>query len=126
MNCRDDVPPCPPPPWPGVGLRRLALLLLVAAVLAGSSAQETFRTVTDEPRMDVRLDINVATVDELVALPGIGPALAAAIVEERRLKGGFERPEDLLDVSGIGVVTLAGIAPWLSIAETGDVSESGE
>jgi competence protein ComEA len=110
-----------------VGLRRLALLLLVAAVLAGKSPLEpAFRAVADDPLMDVRLDVNVATIDELASLPGIGPVLAAAIGKERRLKGSFGRPEDLLDVRGIGAVTLARIAPWLAIAEDGGVSESGE
>lgn len=127
MGHQNDVPLCAPPPWPGVGLRRLALLLLVAAALAGKSPLEpTFRAVADDPLMDVRLDVNVATIDELASLPGIGPALAAAIEKERRLKGSFGRPEDLLDVKGIGAVRLARIEPWLTIAEAGGVSESGE
>jgi competence protein ComEA len=47
------------------------------------------------------LNLNIATVRELEALPGIGPALAKRIVEFREKKGGFRRIEELLAVPGI-------------------------
>lgn len=48
-----------------------------------------------------RVNVNVASVEELVRLPGIGPSLAQAIVE-RRTRSPFQRPEELRDVKGIG------------------------
>ncbi len=48
------------------------------------------------------VNINVAGIDELQALPGIGPSLAASIVEDRGANGPFSCPEDLMRVSGIG------------------------
>jgi competence protein ComEA len=48
------------------------------------------------------LDLNAATLEQLEALPGIGPALAASILAERDRRGGFTSVEDLLDVRGIG------------------------
>ena len=51
------------------------------------------------------VDINRATVDELVVLPGIGPALAARIVDARGEQM-FARVEDLVRVRGIGPATL--------------------
>jgi competence protein ComEA len=47
------------------------------------------------------LNLNTATVRELEALPGVGPALARRIVEFREKKGGFRRVEELLAVPGI-------------------------
>jgi competence protein ComEA len=47
------------------------------------------------------LNLNTATVRELDALPGVGPALARRIVEFREKKGGFRRVEELLAVPGI-------------------------
>lgn len=48
------------------------------------------------------VNINTASVEELQALPGVGPATAAAIVEERERNGPFASPEDIMRVSGIG------------------------
>jgi competence protein ComEA len=48
------------------------------------------------------LDLNTATKDELVALQGIGPAKAQAILDYRAQHGGFQRVEELKDVKGIG------------------------
>jgi competence protein ComEA len=47
------------------------------------------------------LNLNTASVRELEALPGVGPALARRIVEFRDRKGGFKRLEELLVVPGI-------------------------
>lgn len=59
------------------------------------------------------VDINRATVDDLVALPGIGPALAARIVDARG-KQMFARIEDLVRVRGIGPATLERLRPLVT------------
>lgn len=48
--------------------------------------------------------VNLNTADEaaLDALPGVGPATAKRIVEDRTANGPFAKPEDLMRVSGIG------------------------
>lgn len=53
------------------------------------------------------LDLNTASAEELDELPGIGPAIAAAIVEHRERNGRFASVDDLLDVPGIGDAKLA-------------------
>lgn len=49
-----------------------------------------------------RTDLNQADASQLDALPGIGPVLAARIVEYRRVHGAFQRVDELLAVPGIG------------------------
>ena len=48
------------------------------------------------------LNINTATAELLMELPGIGEAKAAAILEYRARIGSFTALEELMNVSGIG------------------------
>ena len=49
-----------------------------------------------------QVNVNLADVNALDSLPGIGPTLAARIVDYRKVNGGFTRLSDLGKVSGIG------------------------
>ncbi len=51
--------------------------------------------------------INRATIKEFESLDGIGPVLAARIVNYRKVNGPFTAIEDLLKVPGIGASTFA-------------------
>jgi len=53
-----------------------------------------------------RIDVNRADVEALERLPGIGPALAQRIVEERSIRS-FASVDDLERVRGIGPATIA-------------------
>ena len=55
------------------------------------------------------LDLNLATVEELSTLPGIGEELAGRIVAYRAENGRFESVEELMNVSGIGEGKLAAL-----------------
>lgn len=55
------------------------------------------------------LSLNSATQVELEALPGVGPKLAARIVDWRTANGGFKKVDQLLQVGGIGDKLFAGI-----------------
>jgi len=62
------------------------------------------------------ININTATKDELVALPGIGPAKAQAIVDYRKAHGPFKTIEELKDVKGIGAKRFEQLKPDLAVS----------
>ena len=64
---------------------------------------------------DARIDLNRATAEELEMLPGIGPALSAAIVESRETDGPFRSAEDLLRVKGIGEKKLEAVRDMIRV-----------
>jgi competence protein ComEA len=76
----------------------------------GGNAAEA--VVTSPP---AAIDLNRATVADLVALPGIGPARARAIVAFRDSAGSFRQLEDLRRVSGITAAVYRQIAPRLAV-----------
>ena len=61
------------------------------------------------------VELNRATVEELMELPGIGPVLAERIVAFREQHGPFARVEDLLQVPGIGEATLEALRPLVTV-----------
>lgn len=61
------------------------------------------------------VDLNTATADQLDALPEVGPVTAQAILDWRTEHGSFTSVDELLEVGGIGEVTLAKIAPFVTV-----------
>jgi competence protein ComEA len=61
------------------------------------------------------LDLNTATLEQLDALPGVGPTTAKAIIDERERRGGFRSVDDLLDVRGIGPAKLDAIRDLVTV-----------
>ena len=64
------------------------------------------------------LNLNTATKDELVALPGIGPAKAQAILDYRSAHGPFKSVEELKDVKGIGAKRFEKLKSELTVVGT--------
>jgi competence protein ComEA len=53
-----------------------------------------------------RVNLNTATLEQLDALPGVGPAIAQRIIDSRQTEGPFRQVDDLTRVDGIGAKTL--------------------
>lgn len=59
------------------------------------------RTETERESTDTRIDLNRATKEQLMTLPGVGETRAQAIIAYREAHGGFAAVEELMEVSGI-------------------------
>jgi competence protein ComEA len=84
---------------------------IAAALLAASPALAAKKGLAPGER----LDLNRATVSELMRLPGLGEKKAQAIVALRQ-KQPFRRVEDVLAVKGLGPAWLAKVKGSLVVA----------
>jgi competence protein ComEA len=72
-------------------------------VTQGSAVAGTSASNGSSPVADLGpINLNTATLEQLDALPGVGPATAQAILAFRDKEGRFDSVEALLDVRGIG------------------------
>ena len=65
-----------------------------------------------------KLDINSATVEQLVEVKGIGEVLAQRIIEYRQAQGAFKSVEELNNVKGVGEKTLEKLSPYLMVVKS--------
>lgn len=61
------------------------------------------------------ININTATETELESLNGVGPVTANAIIQYRTEHGPFRSVDDIVNVSGIGPVTLEDLRPFITV-----------
>ncbi len=62
-----------------------------------------------------KVDLNISPADSMELIPGIGPVLASRIVAYRDSVGRYEKPEDILDVPGIGYKKFEKIKPYIEV-----------
>lgn len=107
-----------------------ALLLLVLALLAlggpvvqaarsGFAIRDKADFEGEAPTLATRFRVNPNRADaqRLTTVPGIGDALAKAIVQFREAHGPFRRVEDLKKVPGVGRKRLEEMRPYMELGE---------
>ena len=97
----------------------LMTIVLAASLTGTAQAQSTTRSQTtsrtQQQPPSAPVNINTATATELEALPGVGPAMAARIVEYRQKNGSFKKIEDLMNVKGIGEKSFLKLKPLVTV-----------
>ena len=69
---------------------------------------------------DGKIDINTATEQQLMLLPGVGETTAKRIIEYRTENNGFAVIEDLMKVSGIGEKKFEQMKPYIKTEYNGE------
>lgn len=64
-----------------------------------------------------KIDLNLATAEELTMLPGIGKKRAEAIISYRESMGGFTSSEQLTEIEGIGEAMFEKIKEFITVGE---------
>ena len=103
-------------------LRRVVAAALALAVASLLSTGVAFAAAKAAPAGKV--NINTATVEQLTTLPGVGPKLAARIVEHRQKAGAFKSTQELINVRGIGEKNFEKIQGYLTLGEPGRSASS--
>jgi len=63
------------------------------------------------------ININTATVEQLVELKGVGEVIAQRIIDYRQEHNGFKSVDELAAVKGVGDKTLENLRPVLIVQE---------
>ena len=89
-----------------------AIAALVALTAAAAQAADTDSAVASA----VKINVNQATSAQLALLPRIGTKVADRIVDYRKEHGNFSRPEDLMEVKGIGEKLFLVLKPYVTVS----------
>lgn len=98
----------------GFSLRRLTTDLLAATLLLLASSAFGLDT-TGAPSAG-KVNINQASVEQIAYLPRIGSKVAARVLDYRKTHGQFARPEDLMEVKGIGEKLFLTLKPYVAVS----------
>lgn len=102
----------------------LSLTMLIVAVLifvnSDDRLSENFEIITSRDSSETLEDkmivnLNMASLDELISLDGIGEVKAKSIVEYREKHGSFKKKSEIMKVKGIGKATYKLIKDYIKV-----------
>ncbi len=93
----------------------LSVCLMLTMVLPNCPASVRPAPAKASTVLEGVVNLNTASEAQLTLLPGVGEAVARRIITFREQHGPFQRPEDLMNVQGIGERTFGKLRPHLTV-----------
>ncbi len=93
----------------------LALFVCLLGAAAIEAQEPAPRASASKAAATALVNINTASAADLQRLPGIGAATAARIIEYREKNGPFSKPEQLMNVRGIGEKSFLKLKPLVAV-----------
>jgi competence protein ComEA len=95
--------------------RSWALALVVLLLAAGIEREVVAQGKSEGNKPAAVVNLNAASAQQLEQLPGVGPRMAARIVEYRQKNGPFKKIEDLMNIRGIGEKNFLKLKPLITV-----------
>jgi competence protein ComEA len=106
-----------PPSAPIPGRAAAALSLAAGLLLLSSAAGLGADTTAAAPAVPGgKVNINAASVSQIAMLPRIGEKVAMRVLDYRKAHGPFAKPENLMEVKGIGEKLFLTLKPYLAVS----------
>lgn len=104
--------------------RKFLSLFALVVLMLGVPPLQAQSPAKGDAKPAVMVNVNTATATELDALPGIGAATAARIVEYRQKNGPFKKVEELMNVQGVGEKSFLKLRSQITVAARADASRT--
>jgi competence protein ComEA len=117
------IRPSPKPrtsPKPDAAPSRRSKIVAPASLTAAIFLISTFSLFADTASTPAppagKVNVNQASPEQIAYLPRIGAKVAARVVDYRKTHGQFARPEDLMEVKGIGEKLFLTLKPYIAVS----------
>jgi competence protein ComEA len=90
---------------------------VIGGISAGAAQEKPAMASKPASAAAPLVNLNTATAAQIATLPGIGDKAAERIIEYREKNGGFKKPEELMNVKGIGEKSFLKLKALVTVGE---------